>query len=184
MRNILFASLLLLSCGQQRSEEPRSPEVTAGKTTQAEHPSPTRKTSVAQLVSGNEPGIWVGVSGRGECDTPYPDCYASIAHFDTPDTMGLELHSECWISYPLRVSGDSIHVTWSGNTDTKYPFPIVSAIRKAAPKFRNKEFMSLVLLNDSTLKAIYQDSSTIARLNQTKEGKVFFPSAFVRRILP
>ncbi|RDC63550.1 hypothetical protein [Adhaeribacter pallidiroseus] len=128
-------------------------------------------TSINQVVQSKKFNAWVELK----------DSTASLAlHFDSSnqDTLSMSYSPECWLFYPFKVEDNQIILYWDNLIDSKYDFDIVKAINKTDKRFIGKPFMTLELINDTTLKATYLIPDLIKKINNSSKERILFPEKF------
>jgi len=129
--------------------------------------------NIAEVIQAKRSYPWVNLNLH--------DSSASLAlHFNliTTDTLEVEYSAECWLYFPYTVSSDKITVYWDKIIDTKYDFDIVKAINKTDGKYIGKPFMTLQLINDTTLQATYLLPQLIKKINSSTKDRLFFPDKY------
>jgi hypothetical protein len=114
--------------------------------------------------------IWVEKQDSG--------VYSLSLHFMYKDTLAIAYSTECWLLFPYKIDNNKIVVYWDDYIDTKYEFDIVKAIDKISPKYIGKNFMTLTLINDTTLKATYPIAEIRKKVNSCNKERTFFPEKF------
>lgn len=106
------------------------------------------------------------------------DAYSLSLHFMYKDTLTVAYSPECWLIYPYKIEHNKMLVYWDTYIDTKYEFDIVKAIDKIDKKFIGKNFMTLELINDTTLKATYLIEEIRKKVNSSNKERKLFPDKF------
>jgi len=123
--------------------------------------------NIDEVVKDEKSNAWV----------EFKDSTSSLAlrfNLDYKDTLAISYSPECWLMYPYKIDENKIVVYWDNNIDTKYDFDIVKAINKTDKKYIGQPFMTLELINDTTLKATYPFPNLIKKLiAQAKSGLSF-----------
>ena len=145
-------------------------------------------TGSATLTNENKPPKGLSFKNISEiiADSSYStwvdnqDSSFSLAlHFQENDTLAFSYSPECWLVFPYKFDNNQLIVYWDNNIDTKYQFDIVKAIRKVDKKFIGRPFMTLELLNDTTLKATYLINKLKEIINKSNKQRTFFPDKFM-----
>ena len=104
--------------------------------------------------------------------------FSLALHFQEKDTVAFSYSPECWLVFPYKFDKNQLTVYWDNNIDTKYQFDIVKAVKKVDKKLIGKPFMTLELLNDTTLSATYLLKELRTRINSSSKQRTFFPDKF------
>ena len=80
--------------------------------------------------------------------------------------------------FPYKLDGKKIIVYWDENVDTKYDFDIVKVMKKVDKKYLGKAFMTLELINDTTLRSTYLLEDLVRKINASSKERTFFPAKF------
>ncbi len=170
---LLTIFFLVLSCNQKDSTTSINKTVdidTIKETSNKNYKS--KKLSfknIAEIVADESSSIWVKKEKNN---------FSLALHFQYKDTLAISYSPECWLMYPYKVEGRKIIVYWDNNIDTKYDFDIVKVINNTNKKYLGKPFMTLELINDTTLKTNYQLKELINRINRANKERIFFPDRF------
>ena len=170
---ILFSALI--SCSNSNDKENQVAEKNSIKATlPSDTMLPENKISfknILEVVQHKTPGSWVYIK----------DSITSFALFFSAldsNMLGMKFSPECWIYFPYQYSSNEITVYWDTIIDTKYDFNIVKAINRIDRKFIGKPFMTLKLLNDSTLQPTYLFPEIIKQLNLSDKDRLLFPDRY------
>jgi len=128
--------------------------------------------NIDEVVKDEKSNAWV----------EFKDSTSSLAlrfNLDYKDTLAISYSPECWLMYPYKIDENKIVVYWDNNIDTKYDFDIVKAINKTDKKYIGQPFMTLELINDTTLKATYPFPNLIKKINSSSKERTFFPNKYV-----
>ena len=106
--------------------------------------------------------------------------YSLALHFEGKKTVFLSYSPECLFVFPFSVNDESMNIYWDVNIDTKYNFDIVKAVHKIDPKFIGKRFMTLRLVNDTTLAVEYPNNTIRETINSVGRNRLFLPDSFKR----
>lgn len=169
----LITLFLLAACGSNNTDQglldTTNGNVHATHNAQQESEQRPSFKSIAEIDDSYS--TWVDVKG----DT------ASLAlrFWDRyKDTLLMSYSPECILMFPYTLDGNKMVVFWDDYIDTKYQFDIVKAIDKADKKLIGKPFMTLALINDSTLEATYIMTDLIKQINASSKERTFFPKRF------
>ncbi len=173
---ILTIILHLAACNQR------------GQTSYVEkEPDATNSEKLSDKTTNNEQSVKrLSFKTLSEIDSSYAiwvkkqdsDIYSLTLHFMYKDTLAIEYSPECWLMYPYKIENNKMFVYWDNNIDTKYEFDIVKAIDKISTKYIGKNFMTLELINDTTLKATYPIEEIRKKVNSSNKVREFFPDKF------
>jgi len=181
---ITFAILLLLfisSCSHTAKE---NPDKTAGSQTDlsseflGQESSPDQQTipikkrhtfkEISEVITDSTANSWLDYKSN-----------SLWLHFMNEGILDVEYSHECWLSYPYKIENNQIIVYWDNQIDSKYNFDIVKAIHEIDKKYIGKPFMTLELVNDTTLQANYLLKHIAQKINQSSiEKRTFFPDHF------
>jgi hypothetical protein len=125
--------------------------------------------SVSDIVADSSYGVWV---------EKHDSSFSLALHFQDKDILAVSYSPECWLMFPYKLESNKIVVYWDNNIDTKYDFDIVKAINKTDKKYIGKPFMTLELINDTTLKANYLMKELISKINSSSRERTFFPDKY------
>jgi hypothetical protein len=94
------------------------------------------------------------------------DSFPPLAlHFMEIETLSISSGPNCWLHFPYKIDGNQLIVYWDKNIEVKYDHDIVKVINKIDNIYIGKPFMSLELINDTTLKATYLIPDLIKTVN-------------------
>ncbi len=175
---ILTTILFLTACNQsgQTSSADKQTEITnsdkpANKTTDNIQERTAKRLSFKNISEiDTSYAIWV--------EKQKSDAYSLSLHFMYKDTLAVAYSPECWLMYPYKIENNKMFVYWDTYIDTKYEFDIVKAIDKIGKKYIGKNFMTLELVNDTTLKATYLIEEIRKKVNSSNKERKFFPDKF------
>ena len=135
-------------------------------------------------VVGNKTLLFKQLS---EIDTSYSvwvdkqdsDIYSLSLHFMYKDTLAISYSNECWLMFPYKIENNKFIVYWDNYIDSKYEFDIVKAFNKIDTSYIGQNFMTLELINDTTLYATYPIEEIRRKINGCNKKRKFFPDKFV-----
>ena len=100
-------------------------------------------------------------------------------NLETCDNLSIEIGPVIfWLTLPIKIKDDKITVFWDDNVDYKYKTEMVKTFISVSKSHKGKPFMSLDLINDTTLSAIYYDSILVKKLNRLSNDIVIFPKTY------
>ena len=126
--------------------------------------------NISEIISDSSYSSWVELRYNSA---------SLMLHFQYKDTLAISYSPECWMMFPYKLEENKIIVYWDKNIDTKYNFDIVKAVNKTPKKFIGKPFMTLELVNDTTLKATYLLKEMIKKINHSSREGTFFPEKYI-----
>jgi len=165
--------LILTACNQdsrtndQSNKINRTDAVTLAK--QNQQPKRLSFGNISEIIAYSSYSTWVDKQDSS---------FSLALHFQEKDTLAFSYSPECWLVFPYKFDKKQLTVFWDNNIDTKYEFDIVKAIKKSDKKFIGKPFMTLELLNDTTLSATYLIKELKATINNSNKQRTFFPDKF------
>lgn len=170
---------LLTACGQTGSNVSKLPKagttagpgVTDGNTGHASSER-VRFSTIAQVVKDTESNAWVD----------HPDTGTSLAlrfNLYQGDTLGMSYDPSCWLLFPYKLERDKIVVYWACDVDSKYDSDLEKAVTRVERRYLGQPFMTLKLVNDTTLKAEYLLPGLIRKLNASVKSRTLFADAYV-----
>jgi len=125
--------------------------------------------NILKIIDHSSSSTWVNKQNSN---------FSLALHFQEKDTLAFSYSPECWLIFPYKFDKNKLTVYWDINIDTKYDFDIVKAMKKVDKKFIGKPFMSLELLNDTTLSATYLIKEIRDEINSSSKQQVYFPNNF------
>ena len=176
---ILTVLFLVVACKEKSSTNAdnnktdiASSTIPLNKTTSDVAENVTKRVSfndISEIIAENSSSIWVEKQ----------DSNLSVAlHFQYKDTLAVSYSPECWLMFPYKLDGKKIIVYWDYNIDSKYDFDIVKAMKKVDKKYLGKAFMTLELVNDTTLKSTYLLTDLVRKINASSNERTLFPEKF------
>jgi hypothetical protein len=176
---ILLVLLLVVACKEKSSTnaDNNKPDIASStmplnKTNSDVVENVTKSVSfndISEIIAESSSSIWVEKQ----------DSIFSLAlHFQYKDTLAVSYSPECWLMFPYKLDGKKIIVYWDENVDTKYDFDIVKAMKKVDKKHLGKAFMTLELVNDTTLRSTYLLEDLVRKINASSKERTFFPAKF------
>ena len=127
--------------------------------------------SISEVIQHKSPGSWISIKDS------ITSCALFFGALDS-NTLAMKYSPECWFYFPYKYSSNEITVYWDNIIDTKYDFNIVNAINRIDRKFMGKPFMTLKLINDSTLQPTYLFPEIIKQLNLSDKDRFLFPDKY------
>lgn len=124
---------------------------------------------ISEIVADSSYSTWVDKQDSS---------FSLALHFQEKDTVAFSYSPECWLVFPYRFNKNQLTIYWDDNIDTKYEFDIVKAMKKIDKRFIGRPFMTLELLNDTTLSATYLMKDVRAIINRSNKKRTFFPDKF------
>jgi hypothetical protein len=176
---ILLVLLLVVACKEKSSTnaDNNKPDIASStmpldKTNSDVVENVTKRVSfndISEIIAESSSSIWVEKQ----------DSIFSLAlHFQYKDTLAVSYSPECWLMFPYKLDGKKIIVYWDENVDTKYDFDIVKVMKKVDKKYLGKAFMTLELVNDTTLRSTYLLEDLVRKINASSKERTFFPAKF------
>ena len=170
---ITIILLVLIACNQdsKTSDRQAKNDTTDAVTDSKQNEQPKRRSfgSLSEIVADSSYSTWVDKQDSS---------FSLALHFQEKDTVAFSYSPECWLVFPYRLDKNQLTVYWDNNIDTKYQFDIVKAMRKVDKKLIGKPFMTLELLNDTTLRASYLLKQLRTAINSSNKQRTFFPDKF------
>lgn len=177
--SLLSLSLFLFACSHQPPKEIPHQIVIGGN--DSARASETKTPSTSQTFVNHFKSINEVVNDKQAIAWKTGKDSASCAlHFNMGNQklLSVEYSPECWIMFPLKTAGDSIVVYWSYLIDSKLDLPIVTAVKQVNKKYKDQIFMTLKLINDSTLSAHYPNAEIRKQLNASDKKRILFPDRY------
>lgn len=128
--------------------------------------------SIKDVVDYDKAGVWANISENNKISCEL------FFKYSGEDTLSVEYSPECWVYFPFIYDAEKITVYWEYYLDTKYEFDIVKTIKKIDKKYKGKPFMTLRLINDTTLQATYNTPEIRNKLNSADTSKLMFADQY------
>jgi hypothetical protein len=107
------------------------------------------------------------------------ESYYPTLHFDSRDTLWLEFNGQCAYSFPIKMRGDSIVVFWDIIENCTHDIGIKKSFGLKVQPEKGKPFMTLRLVNDTTLRADYRFKEWVIQFNNGYQGYKYMPDVFL-----
>jgi hypothetical protein len=163
----------LIACNQDSKTNDRQAKnnTTDAATLDKQSQQPTRYSfgSISEIVTDSSYSTWVDKQDGS---------FSLALHFQEKDTVAFSYSPECWLVFPYTFDKNQLTVYWDNNIDTKYEFDVVKAAKSIDKKYIGKPFMTLELMNDTTLRATYLLKQLRTTINSSNKQRTFFPDKF------
>jgi len=107
------------------------------------------------------------------------ESYYPTIHINSKDTLKLEFNGQCTYSFPFKMEGDSMNVYWDLIENCTHDIGIKKSFGLKDKPIKGKPFMSLRLINDTTLKAAYKYKEWSNQFNNEYKGYQYLPDTFL-----
>jgi hypothetical protein len=165
----IVLSFILFSCKEvKKNDTPKSkglPKTTTATTTRKR---PSYK-SLSEVVGEKEIlKYWAAIKS-----------YYPTLHFITRDTLYLEFNGQCEYSFPFKLTDDSIVIYWDLIENCTHNIGIKKTFGLRDRPLIGKPFMTLRLVNDTTLQAVYLHREWVNHFNCQYKGYKYLPETFL-----
>ena len=165
--------LVLIACNQDSKTSNRQAknDTTDAVIVAKQNQQFTRRSfgSMSEIVADISYSTWVDKQDSS---------FSLALHFQEKDTVAFSYSPECWLVFPYMFDKNQLTVYWDNNIDTKYEFDVVKATKSIDKKYIGKPFMTLELMNDTTLRATYLLKQLRTTINSSNKQRTFFPDKF------